>query len=108
MKLKHLYLILCVIAVILTYSQMLPFLAANNNDILVLFQQMFINQGVGFFSMDLLVLSLVALVFMIVETKRLHLKYLWLPIVAIFMVGMSLALPLFLFLRELQLEKSKI
>jgi hypothetical protein len=69
---------------------------------------MFINQGVGFFSMDLLVLSAVALVFMIVETRRLKIKHFWLPILAIFAVGMSLSLPLFLYLRELALEKNKI
>jgi hypothetical protein len=40
------------------------------------------------------------------EGKRLGMRLLWLPIVSVFVVGVSLGLPLFLYLRQLQLDRA--
>jgi hypothetical protein len=55
---------------------------------------------------DVLVSSAVLLVFMRVEGKLLRMRFRWLPIVGLCAVGVSLALPLFLFLRERALEEN--
>ena len=52
-----------------------------------------------------LVSALVLLVFIAVEGRRLGVRHLWAPVVAVFAVGVSLGLPLFLYLRQLRLDK---
>jgi hypothetical protein len=44
------------------------------------------------------------LVFTRIESKRLGIRRRWLVVVAVLTVGVSLGLPLFLYLRELELE----
>jgi hypothetical protein len=107
MKLKHLYLFLCALSVVLTFSQLIPFMQEHGGDMVLLFKQGFETYGAGFLTMDLLAVALVAAVFIVVEGWRLKMRKLWLPIVSIFAVGISLALPMFLYMREVHLEKNK-
>ncbi|MBD3374799.1 DUF2834 domain-containing protein [candidate division KSB1 bacterium] len=51
-----------------------------------------------------MVSALVLVVFIVTESKRLGLKTIWLAIVATFTVGVSLGLPLFLYLRQRKLD----
>lgn len=72
----------------------------------VLFMQMaFSNRSSSFIAMDLLVTALASLVLIIVEGRRLGMERIWVPIACVFLVGMSLGLPVFLYMRELHLEK---
>jgi hypothetical protein len=105
MKLKNVYLILCVLGVALPYRQFLPWLAANGLDLRLFVEQLFANRIGGFFGMDVLVSAIALLVF--VRSQRSLLKgwERWLPLAAVLVVGVSLALPLFLYLRERNLEK---
>jgi hypothetical protein len=52
----------------------------------------------------MLVSSIVLLVFMRVEGRKVRVRLRWLPIVGLCVVGVSLALPPFLYLRERTLE----
>src|SRR5262245_55705339 len=106
MKLKTIYLSLCVLGAVLPYWQFLPWVAANGLHLPLLVQQLFANRIGGFFGMDVLVSALVLLVFMRAEGAKLAIRGRWLPVVALLTVGVSLALPLFLYLRELALEKT--
>jgi len=67
-------------------------------------RQLFANRVSLFFGLDVLVSSAVLVVFMRVEGRLLRIKFRWLPIVGLCAVGVSLALPLFLYLRESALE----
>ena len=107
MKLKTLYLLLCVVGVALPYWQFVPWVAANGLHLPLLFQQLFANRISGFFGMDVLVSSLVLVVFMRAENTRLKPPGWWWPVLALLTVGVSLALPLFLYLRELALEQTQ-
>ncbi|HMF91477.1 MAG TPA: DUF2834 domain-containing protein [Candidatus Angelobacter sp.] len=107
MKLKTIYLSLCVLGVVLPYWQFLPWVAENGLHLGLLVQQLFANRIGGFFGMDVFISSLVLLVFMRAERTKLGIRLPWLPVLALFTVGVSLALPLFLYLRELALEKSQ-
>ncbi len=51
--------------------------------------------------------SLVTLFFVISEGRRLKMKGLWLPVLASILVGVSCALPLFLYLRDLALARAR-
>ncbi|ETT54538.1 hypothetical protein C162_03949 [Paenibacillus sp. FSL R7-269] len=56
--------------------------------------------------MDVLVTPIVLMGFILLEGKRMKMNYLWLPIAGTLLVGPSLGLPLFLFLRQLHMENN--
>ena len=105
MKMKTVYLILCVVGLALPYWQFIPWVAENGLHVRLMLQQLFANRIGGFFGLDVLVSSLVLVIFMRRESARLGIKgRLW-PVLGLLTVGVSLALPLFLYLRELTLEQ---
>jgi hypothetical protein len=105
MKPKYLYLLLCVAGTILPYWWFVPFLREHGLDLRLFLQQLFATQISGFFAMDVLVSTVVLWVFVLAEGRRLGIQRLWLPLAASFAVGVSLGLPLFLYLREQKLER---
>ncbi|HJQ32815.1 MAG TPA: DUF2834 domain-containing protein [Pyrinomonadaceae bacterium] len=105
MRLKTVYLVLCVLGVVLPYWQLAPWLAAHGLDVPLLFRQLFENRVGAFFGVDVFVSAAALLVFVAGDGARLRLRALWLPVVALFAVGVSLALPLFLYMRERRLEE---
>jgi Terpene cyclase DEP1 len=107
MKPKTIYLILCFIGLILTYWQFVPWVAQNGLNMPLFFHLLFANRISAFFGMDVFVSALALLVFMRTEASRLRIPGRWLPIVALILVGVSLALPLFLYLRERKLEQAQ-
>jgi hypothetical protein len=66
---------------------------------------LFANRISGFFALDVIVSAIVLISFIETEGRRLGMRLLWLPIVAVLLVGVSLGLPLFLYLRQLQLDR---
>lgn len=106
MKSKNLYLGLCVVGTVLPYSQLIPFLREHGPDIRLLFAQMFANWIAGFFALDVIVSSIVLWVLVFTEGRKQGVRHLWAPIVANLAVGVSLGLPLFLYLRETRLERT--
>lgn len=107
MNLKTTFLILCSLGVLLPLSQFIPWVVDNGLNIPLFFQELFSTRIGGFFGMDVIVSAVVLFVFIFAEGKRLKLSNLWLPIVATLSVGVSFGLPLFLYMRQRQIE-SKI
>ena len=105
MKAKHLYLVLCVIGTLLPYSQFMPFLKEHGLNLSLFIQQLFSTPIGGFFGLDVIVSSVVLWVFVCSEGRRLGMRHLWAPVAANLAVGVSLGLPLFLYLREVRLER---
>ena len=106
MNRKTIYLIFCVLGAAIPYSQFIPWVMENGLHLGLLVHQLFVNRISAFFGLDVLVSSLVLIVFMRMEGGRVGMRLRWLPIVALCAVGVSLALPLFLYLRERELESS--
>ena len=106
MKTKHLYLALCVLGTALPYSQFLPFVREHGPDLGLMVSQLFSTRIGAFFGLDVIVSSLALVVFMRTEARRLTLRAGWGPLAALLLVGVSLALPLFLYLRETRLERA--
>jgi hypothetical protein len=104
MKRKHIYLLFCVLGLVLPYSQFLPWVLENGFPMKLFVQQLFANRIGGFFGMDVLVSAVVLIFFIRREGKRLSVPRLWLPIAGVLTVGVSLGLPLFLYLRERAME----
>ena len=105
---KTIYLWLGVLGTVLPYWQFLPFVRESGLDLQLFVAQMFANPVSGFFALDVVVSSLVLWVLVAVEGRRAGVKRLWAPIAANLGVGVSLGLPLFLYLRERALESAQV
>src|SRR5260370_24389816 len=99
MQRKTVYLLLCVAGAVLPYWQFVPWVLENGLDISLLLNQLFANRASAFFATDVIVSAVVVFVFVGFERSRLGNKW-WLPLVAVLTVGVSLGLPLSLYLRE--------
>jgi hypothetical protein len=108
MRLKTAYLILCLLGVVLPYWQLAPWLASNGLDVPLLLRQLFSNRVGAFFGVDVFVSAAVLLIFVGSEGSRLGMRGRWLPVLALFAVGVSLGLPLFLYMRERMLEQDRL
>ena len=101
---KAIYLVLCVVGVALPYWQLIPWVAANGLHMSIFFQQLFANRIGAFFGMDVFVSAVTLLVFARAESARLGSRARWVTLLAVLTVGVSLGLPLLLYLRERNLE----
>ena len=107
MKLRYLYLFFALIGLILPYSQLVPWIVEHHALNMPLFiRDLFANRISAFFALDVIVSAIVLISFIQIEGRRLGMRLLWLPIVGVLLVGVSLGLPLFLYLRQLQLDRS--
>lgn len=105
MNRKILYLSLCLPGFALPYSQFIPWVIEHGLDMPLFLRQLFANRISGFFALDVLISAVTLIGFIRSEGVRLKMSRLWLPIASVLLVGVSLGLPLFLFLRERELEK---
>jgi hypothetical protein len=105
MKPKTLYLALCVAGVALPYWQFLPWMLQHGLNLSLFARELLANHIGAFFGMDVIVSAVALLAFTRIESARLGIRRRWLVVVAVLTVGVSLGLPLFLYLRELELER---
>ncbi len=106
MILNMTFLILCVLGALLPLSQFIPWVIENGLDVQLFFQELFSTKIGGFFGMDVIVSAVVLFVFIFAEGKRLQMEKLWLPVLATLSVGVSLGLPLFLYMRQMKIESN--
>ena len=97
---QWLYLIAAILGLALPLSQFIPFLIEHGLNASLFFRLLFQNQVSAFFGLDVIVSSLVFWFFVFSEGRKQGMKNLWLYVVCNLVVGVSLALPLFLFFRE--------
>ena len=100
------YLAAAILGAALPLSQLALFLAAHGPDARVFLAQLFANHVSAFFAADVLVSSLALWLFVFSEGRRLRMSNLWLYVACNLAVGVSLALPLFLFSRERALKRA--
>ena len=102
------YLLLSVAGFALPYSQLIPFVAKNGLDLSLFWSQLFANWISTDFAFDLIVSSVVFWIFVLREGMRLQMKLLWIYIVLNLVIGLSFALPLFLWMRSHNLDRESI
>ncbi len=103
---KRVYIGCMVIGVVLPYTILFRFYQQYGMDWGMLITLIQTNLSAQFLLADLFVSLCVFTVFMFHESKRLNMKRApWIAFCSIFMVGLSLAIPLFLYLREKHIEK---
>lgn len=108
MRIRYVYLALCFLGVLLPYSQLVPWFLQHNLDLRLFFRQLFANQIGAFFGLDVVVSSLALWVLIFSEGRRVGVRHLWLPVIASLAVGVSLGLPLFLYMRQLRLDATPV
>jgi hypothetical protein len=104
MRLRHIYLVLCFVGAALPCWKLLPWLIEHGLNLSLLCHELFATRIGAFFGLDVIVSAFVLFVFIFAEGRRLRLSLLWVPILATLLVGVSLGLPLFLYLRQRQLD----
>lgn len=103
---KHVYAGLCVIGTVLPLAAFVPFLRQHGLDTGLFVEQLFATPVASFFGLDVIVSSVVLWVLVYVEGRRSRMAHRWAPIAANLLVGVSLGLPLFLYMREARLERA--
>ena len=106
MKKKNIYLALCLLGIGLPYWQFVPWVIQNGLNMQLFFQQLFANRIGAFFGMDVVASAITLMVFARLDNK-VGAATRWLTLLAVLTVGVSLGLPLFLYLRELKLEEER-
>lgn len=107
MKTKQLYLVLCILGTVLPLSQFVPWVIEHGLDIPLFVHELFSTRIGSFFGWDVIISAITLLVFIFVEGRRINMSNLWLPAVATLSVGVSLGLPLFLYLRQVHIDGEK-
>jgi Terpene cyclase DEP1 len=105
MKPKTLYLVLCVAGVLIPYWQFLPWVMQNGLNLTLFLRELFANRIAAFFGLDVVVSAVGLLIFTRIEGGRVGIRHRWLVLLAVLAVGVSLGLPLFLYLRESAMER---
>ena len=106
MKARHFYLVCCVLGLVLPYSQFVPWLLEHGLNITLFFRELLANRISAFFAMDVILSAIVLILFIQTEGKRLQVRRLWLPTLGTLVVGVSFGFPLFLFLRQMTLDRT--
>jgi hypothetical protein len=96
------YAALAVLALVGTQWALVDFLRSDDNDMGALIDGITANPAAGFVSIDLGVVALAAVVFMVVEGRRLRIRGWWAYVLVVFVVAVSVAFPLFLVARTRQ------
>ena len=102
---KKFYGFLCVLGIVLPYWQFISWVSENGFAINSLIAEIANSPMSAFAWLDVIVSAVVLIGFVIYEGSRLKMERLWMPIIGTGIVGVSLGLPLFLFLREIHLTK---
>jgi uncharacterized protein DUF2834 len=108
MKPKPIYLVLCILGLFLPYAEFVPWLFQHGLNLSLFARELFSTRIGAFFGMDVIVSAITLLAFTRLESKRVGIRNRWLVMVAILTVGVSLALPLFLYLREREMEAATV
>jgi Terpene cyclase DEP1 len=102
---KRVYLALCIVGFLLPYWQFIPWVAEHGLNLPLLVRDLFANRISSFFGLDVLLSAVVLWIFIVAEGSRLGMRHLWLPIIATCVIGVSLGLPLFLYLRQVHFDR---
>lgn len=94
------YLALCVVGVVVPYGFFLPWLLDNGLDVSLFVSELVSTRVGAFFGADVVVSAVALIGFVVTDGRRAGVKWLWAPVVGTLCVGVSLGLPLFLYLRE--------
>lgn len=97
---KTFYLIFAIMGTVIPWFFFARFFAAEGLDLGLFVQSLFANGAAGGFVADVLISIVVFLVWSYTDARKQGIRRWWLVLPATFLVGLSLSLPLYLYLRE--------
>jgi len=103
--LQIVYLILCIAGTVFPLAQFLPWVDDHGLNLPLLVTQASVAPISTFAWSDVVVTGVVVAAFVVTEGRRINMRHAWTSLLGL-LVGPSLALPLFLLLRERHLENS--
>ncbi len=102
------YFFACVLGTVLPYSALIGWgLEHGGLDIQLMITEIAASRMSTFAWLDVLISAVVLIYFIRHEGKRMGLPRLWAPIAGTCLVGVSLGLPLFLMMREIQMKAGR-
>ncbi|KXK23738.1 MAG: hypothetical protein UZ15_CFX003000503 [Chloroflexi bacterium OLB15] len=104
--LKNFYLVCAIIGTIIPWLFFAHFFRTEGVNLSLFLSSLFANGAAGGFSADVLISILVFWVWSFTDANRHHISRWWLVLPASFLVGLSLALPLYLYLREVGISRA--
>ncbi|MDX5324730.1 MAG: DUF2834 domain-containing protein [Bacteroidota bacterium] len=105
MKAKNAYLIIAILGTLIPLNQLYTFIMQNGFHPEQIILETFANPMAGFFAWDVIISTFAVIGFILVEGRRLNIPNRWVFILMNLIIGVSLALPAFLWAREVHLEK---
>ncbi|MDX1686335.1 MAG: DUF2834 domain-containing protein [Saprospiraceae bacterium] len=108
MKLKSVYLILAIFGAVIPLSYFLSYVVESGFDIYLMVDAMFESGLASYFGWNVVLTFFTLIAFVLTEGMRLGMKNRWIYIVMGIFIGVSLALPAFLYARESRLESLQI
>jgi len=106
MTTRRFYIALALLGLLIPNWAFWSWLATHGPDPQRFVSDLFSNGVSAFFGLDVILSALALTAFVLIEGKRLGLRRRWVPIAATCIVGVSLGLPLFLYQRQVHLERS--
>jgi hypothetical protein len=100
------YLIAAIVGLIVPWSFVIIFFLENGADPVGLLQAAFANDGASAFTMDLLLASIVFWPLVYREAREKQVPCWWLYVVVNLCLGLCVALPLFLYVRQGRIEQA--
>lgn len=102
MSLKRIYLILSVVGFVVPYIFFIGFIMENGLDVSLFFKELFANNISSFFGVDVIISALALIIYILVDSRKNHIKRYYLAILGTLLIGVSFALPFYLYLKESQ------
>ena len=97
------YAVLGLAALVGTQIALLRHFGTEGNGFAEALSDTVVNAAAAFTVIDLLAVALIGLVFMVVESRRLGMRFIWVYVVLTFAVAISVGLPAFLIARQIHL-----
>lgn len=100
MSIRHFYLVLCVLGVVLPYWPLAALFAGNGFDFLAYPRGLFGTPVATALTLDLTVTMLAFWCFVLTDGRRQGMRRLWIYLAASVLVNVAVALPMYLYRRE--------
>ena len=81
MRLRHFYLGLCVLGIVVPYLELIPWLTQHGLDMEQFMRELFATRIGAFFAFDVVVSALAFFVFVFAEQRVARVRHVWLPVV---------------------------
>jgi uncharacterized protein DUF2834 len=101
------YSVIAIVALIATWSQNIAYLDRGAAFVYAFFEATKINPASRSITVDIALFLLAAAILMVLEARRLGVRFVWAYIIGGFLIAISVTFPLFLIARELRLSQTE-